>query len=115
MEEDKLKPFWRRKVELSCQDGCILWGNRVVVPKAGREEVLRELHDAHPGETRMKRLARMFVWWPRITYDIEATVKKYPECQKNQPSPALAPMIPWHWPTRPWSRLHIDFAGPFLN
>ena len=115
MEEDKLKPFWHRKVELSCQDGCILWGNRVVVPKAGREEVLRELHDAHPGETRMKRLARMFVWWPRITYDIEATVKKYPECQKNQPSPALAPMIPWHWPTRPWSRLHIDFAGPFLN
>ena len=47
MEEDELKPFWRRKVELSCQDGCILWGNRVVVPKAGCEEVLRELHDAH--------------------------------------------------------------------
>ena len=46
--------------------------------------------------------------------DIEATVKKYPECQKNQPSPLLAPLIPWHWPTRPWSR-HIDFAGPFLN
>ena len=67
IKEDELKPFWRRKVELSCQDGCILWRNRVVVPKAGREEVLRELHDAHPGETRMKRIARMFVWWPRIT------------------------------------------------
>ena len=101
---------WRRKVELSCQGGCILWGNHVVVPKAGREEVLRE---PHPGETRMKRLARMFVWLPRIMQDIEATVKKYSECQKNQPSPSLA--IPWHWPTRPWSRLHIDFAGPFLN
>ena len=104
--EDELKPFWRRKVEPR-------WMYFVVVPKAGCEEVLRELHDAHPGETRMKRLARMFIWWPKITQDIEA--KKCPECHKNQPSPSLAPLIPWHWPTRPWSRLHIDFAGPFLN
>ena len=22
---------------------------------------------------------------------------------------------PWHWPSRPWSRLHIAYAGPFLN
>ena len=35
----------------------VFCGKRVVVPKAGREEVLRELHDAHPGETRMKRIA----------------------------------------------------------
>ena len=115
VKDDSLKPFWHRKVELSCQDGCILWGNRVVVPKAVREEVLRELHDAHPGETRMKRLARMFVWWPGIIQEIEATVKKCPQCQKNRANPPLAPLMPWHWPTRPWSRLHIDFAGPFQN
>ena len=24
----------------------------------------------------------------------------------------IAPLHPWQWPTRPWSRLHIDFAGP---
>ena len=27
-------PFYRRRTELSCQDGCILWGQRVVIPKA---------------------------------------------------------------------------------
>ena len=63
----------------------------------------------------MKCLARMFVWWPGITCDIETTVKKCPECQKYQASPAAAPLLPWQWPTRPWSRLHIDFAGPFMN
>lgn len=115
VDQDELKPFWRRKVELSCLDGCVLWGNRVIVPKEGQEAVLQELHDAHPGETRMKRLARMFVWWPGITEQIESTVKKCPECQKNQQNPPLAPLLPWKWPTRPWSRLHIDFAGPFLN
>jgi len=22
------------------------------------------------------------------------------------------PLHPWQWPTRPWTRLHVDFAGP---
>ena len=26
--------------------------------------------------------------------------------------PAASPLQPWVWPTRPWTRLHIDFAGP---
>jgi hypothetical protein len=30
-----------------------------------------------------------------------------------QSSPPLAPLHPWKWPTRPWARLHLDFAGPF--
>lgn len=21
-------------------------------------------------------------------------------------------MQPWSWPTRPWSRIHVDYAGP---
>ena len=25
----------------------------------------------------------------------------------------MTPLIPWKWPSRPWSRLHIDFVGPF--
>ena len=30
----------------------------------------------------------------------------------SRPLPAAAPLHPWQWPTRPWSRLHIDYAGP---
>ena len=26
-----------------------------------------------------------------------------------------APLNPWSWPTRPWTWLHLDFAGPFLG
>lgn len=25
------------------------------------------------------------------------------------------PVHPWEWPSLPWQRIHIDFAGPFLN
>ena len=33
----------------------------------------------------------------------------------NQKAPAAAPMHPWEWPARPWSRIHIDYTGPFLG
>ena len=32
-----------------------------------------------------------------------------------QATPPVAPLHPWKWPTKPWSRLHLDFAGPLQN
>jgi len=90
----------------------VLWGTRVVVPAAGRKGVLAELHEGHPGIARMKSLARMYVWWPGISEDIQNTVQGCLECQENQKTPPLAPLHPWSWPTRPWARLHLDYAGP---
>lgn len=25
------------------------------------------------------------------------------------------PLHPWEWPETPWSRIHVDYAGPFLG
>ena len=33
------------------------------VPPLRHEQVMKELHDTHPGITSMKALARSFVWW----------------------------------------------------
>ena len=30
-------------------------------------------------------------------------------------STCLGPLHPWEWPEQPWSRLHLDYAGPFLG
>ena len=107
-----LEPYSARRLELSCYEGCLMWGTRIVIPPPGREVVLQELHEGHPGISRMKSLARMYVWWPGISADIEKSVRLCPECQQTQSSPPLAPLNPWKWPTRPWARLHLDFAGP---
>ena len=37
------------------------------------------------------------------------------KCQVQQDSPLLASVIPWNWPAHPWSRLHVDYLGPFLG
>ena len=94
------------------EDDCILWGSRVVVPPPGRSLILQELHEGHPGISRMKSLARMVVWWPGMDKDIEDKVKSCHDCQKDRPKPAPTPLHPWEYPSRPWARVHIDLAGP---
>ncbi len=112
---EELRPYWSRRSELSVQDGCLLWGSRVAVPPQGRENIMTELHETHPGIVRMKALARSYVWWPGIDKDLENKVHVCQECQVHQKAPVGVPMHPWEYPKRPWVRLHIDYAGPFLG
>ena len=60
----------------------------------------------------MKALARSYVWWPNLDKDIESSVKCCLPCLAVQPAPPKSPLNPWLWPARPWSRIHVDFAGP---
>ena len=52
------------------------------------------------------------MWWPGMDKDIESKVQECHLCQKQQNTPPKAPLNPWTWPNRPWSRIHIDYAGP---
>ena len=106
-------PKTAKHTELSVEDGCILCGTRVIVPSQGRSKVLSELHEAHRGESCMKALARSYVWWPGLDQDIVKKVKGCNKCQANQKTPAEAPLHPWEWPRLPWSRIHVDCAGPY--
>ena len=70
------------------------------------------LHEAHVGIVKMKSFARRYVYWPNIDKDIEHLVKTCDTCQSSQPSPGPAPLHPWEYPSSPWSRVHVDYAGP---
>jgi len=115
VDNPELVPYVRRQSELSVQDGCILWGARVIVPPQGRDAILSELHEGHQGMARMKALARSYAWWPSMDSAIEEAVKACDKCQLQRNSPAKAPLHPWEWPQRKWARLHIDYAGPMYG
>ena len=84
---DVFKPYHTRQNELALENGCVMWGVRVIVPKMLQEQVLHELHRSHPGIAG--------------------------QCQSVRSSPSVAPLHPWSWPSRPWQRIHVDYAGPF--
>ena len=111
LDGEEFKPFRHRAAELSTESGVVLWGARVVVPRVLQETVLTELHEVHPGMTRMKSLARSYVWWPGIDSDIEVMVRQCGTCQAHQSKPAST-VHPWDYASEPWERLHIDHAGP---
>ena len=69
----------------------------------------------HPGMSRMKSLARSHIWWPHLDEDIETLCKSCSSCLAVKSCPAAAPLHPWSWPSRPWQRVHLDFAGPFMG
>ena len=112
---EELRPFAARKNELSVENGCLLWGVRVIIPPGLRRRVLDILHDSHVGMARMKAQARAWVWWPGMDLDIETMVRTCHICQVHMKTPPKAPLFPWEWPEHPWSRVHLDFAGPFLG
>ena len=44
--------------------------------------------------------------------DIDQLVQQCEECQRVKPMPPKVLLHPWQWPIRPWSRIHVDLAGP---
>ena len=85
-----LRPFYNRHTELSVEEGCLLWGYRVVVPKRLKERLLRELHKDHPGVTKMKSVALSYMWWPGL----DNLAKSCQACQAVKRAPPVVPLHP---------------------
>nr|VZI41321.1 unnamed protein product [Spirometra erinaceieuropaei] len=88
-----------------------MFADRVVIPSSLRPTVLRQFHEAPPSTSRMKSIARNFAYWPGIDGKIDDLVRCCSRCQQAAKMPFRQPPVPWQPPERPWSRVHIDFAG----
>lgn len=108
--EPNLQPYFIRRTELTVENGCLLWGNRVIIPMSLRPSLLELFHEEHPGICRMKALARGYVWWPKLDSDIELLVNKCSVCQATRKSAPEVQLQPWTWPNRRFYRVHMDFA-----
>ena len=109
LDDPVLQPYFLRKQELSVDQGCVLWGLRVVIPEKHRVRLLDDLHQEHHGICRMKSLAIGYFWWPGLDTAIVERVQQCHVCAAVGKSPPRAPLYPWKWPAKPWERIHIDF------
>ena len=85
--DEEFSPYRHRHDELNLQDGCLLWGSRVIVSPPCRQLLVDELPYTHPGISRMKSLARCYLWWPKMDSDLEKNV----QYAKNIKGPLLMP------------------------
>lgn len=104
-----VKPFHRIKGDLSIDDGCLYYRDRIVIPVSLQNEILQIIHSNHDGIVRMKMVARSFVWWPNFDKSIEEYVETCPSCQMTQRF--SKEVVNTRWPTSqyPFQRIHLDF------
>ena len=108
--------YWNVRDDLIIsEDGFILKGSRLLIPKSLRPMVLKELHAGHREIEGSKARARLVVYWPQIDNDVENSCRRCPECEKDRPSHPKQPLK--HLPTpnyafefisADWFDLHSD-------
>ena len=105
MKDDKVPEVF------SLCDEVLLYGERVVIPKSLQKRILRDFHMGHPGKNQMKSLMRSYVYWSNMDKDIMEIIDSCRGCAQAAKAPPIT-FKPWLKTDQPWSRIHIDFAGP---
>lgn len=63
---NRVRVFWPMREELYCLEGVIIKGNKILIPRQLRAEVLESLHSAHQGVNGMLANARQRLFWPGL-------------------------------------------------
>ncbi|GFR18918.1 uncharacterized protein K02A2.6, partial [Trichonephila clavata] len=87
--------------QYTIEDGCIMYGLRVCIPRKFQKNVLEELHAGHLGIVKMKAIARSFVYWKNIDKDIEEAAKKLVDCARYKADSTKAKVHYWEYPSMP--------------
>ena len=87
--------------------GLLLMGNRLVIPKVLRKEMLDRIHQGHQGIVKCRALARSCIWWPGVSKDVATLVEQCPACEKFRVIPP-EPLNPTPTPEFPWQRVGSD-------
>ena len=113
----KVSPyFYSLKTDLSITaSGCVLYDNRLLVPNSLKQLVINSLHQTHPGQSGISRLADL-VWFPIIYREVTAKAQSCGDCSRKGKN--LKPMAPKNslgiLPklSEPNEKVQLDFAGP---
>lgn len=104
-----LQGFWKCKSDMCVIDGVVLFKKRIVIPSSLRQEVLQSLHSAHQGVSGMNERAKVEVYWPNITNDIQHTRDSCFDCNRIAPSQAKLPPYEPVIPSTPFEALACDY------
>ena len=107
----EIQPNWTFREELTIEDGIVLKGTWIVVPRKEHEVTLQCIHEGHLGLGKVKLNAKNTVYWPGLNNQLEKLILNCDLCleyshskYKQKSSASLGQEIPVH----SWSRLATD-------
>ena len=110
-----VQPFYKLRDELSVVDGCLMRGERCVIPAQLHNKLISAAHAAHQGIVRTKQRLRELFWWPAMDKAVEEAIATCDLCQTSDKvgKTRNTPLQPVPLPPGPWKKLGIDITGPF--
>ena len=96
--QQELKPYFDRQLELSTEQGCLMWG-------------ISSLRAALEG------VSGVTLWSPgyRKNEDIMLATQGCTGCQHKQQNPKLTPVHQWEYPKGPWRQISMQVQIGLTN
>ena len=81
------KRVWDRLSVSSENNNLVLLdGSRIIVPQNAIKNIVKLLHQGHPGITKAQKLAAQLYYWPGMNNDIAQIVNNCESCQQLRPA-----------------------------
>ena len=103
-----VSPYFNARDKMSVQGGLIFKGERVVVSKAARGELLRRIHNSHLGVNGCLNRARECLYWPGMTGDIKNHVSTCEACREYERGQTKETLRSHETPSQPWQYVAAD-------
>ena len=107
---DAIKAYYNMRDELTFSNGILFKGNRIIVPKSLRKEMLVKGHGGHVGTEGCLRRLRESLFWPGMNAEAKAYMSECDVCKSVQDAPSKEPMIAHDVPRRPWMKVAADIC-----
>ena len=104
----EIRPYWNFRDEITFVEEMLFKGQKLIVPKSLRKEMLAIIHESHLGINKCKSRARDSLFWIGMVSEVEQTVRNCTVCAQNQRANVKEPLIPGIIPDRPWSHVSAD-------
>ena len=70
-QQSFVSPYYNRRIEMTIEQSMIFWDGRVIMPLSLQSILLLDLLSEHTGIVRVKRIARGYLWWPKLGKKLE--------------------------------------------
>lgn len=105
---DLIKPYWNNRDELTSSFGIIWKGNKVVIPKCMRSEMLKNIHSAHLGLEKCLLRAREIMFWPNMQSQLKDYLSQCQACLTYRKQNVKEPLMQHDIYDKPWYKVGVD-------
>jgi hypothetical protein len=108
---EQARPYFHFRDELAVQDGILMRGDRVIIPRAMRPELKKQIHAGHLGINSCLRRAKDILYWPGMSAEIRQYIETCGTCATYQDKQPQQDQVIMSIPPLPWQRIGVDIAS----